>query len=162
MLDGDLGKLFHIVRHCGFAAVVPMAMAIPSNAIVQQPLANVRPTPLWCSYVYRRTSRTLPGMTLRFPGLGMPLYSPAENLRFDERAGSARRWGRGETLPGRASQVVEAGSEGLRDGRARDRGMLEHGDLVVEALVKLPVGETICLDFRWNCRKILDACAVTA
>ncbi|CAM9353179.1 unnamed protein product [Ectocarpus sp. 4 AP-2014] len=88
----------------------------------------------------RRTGRTLPGMTLRFPGLGMPLYSPAENKRFDERAGSARRSERGETLPGRASQVVEARREGLRERRARDRGMLEHGDLVVEALVKLPVG----------------------
>lgn len=125
-----------------------MAMVIPSNAIVQQPLANVRSTPLWCSYEYRRSSRTLPGMTLRFPGLGMPLYSPAENKRVDERAESARRSGRGETLPGRASEVVEVGSEELRDGRAtRDRGTVVHGDLVVEALVKLPVGETICLDF---------------
>ncbi|CAM9188408.1 unnamed protein product [Ectocarpus sp. 12 AP-2014] len=88
----------------------------------------------------RRTSRTLPGMTLRFPGLGMPSYSLAEKKHLDERAGSARRSGRGETLPGQASQAVEAGSEGLRDWRARDRRMLEHGDLVVEALVKLPVG----------------------
>ncbi|CAM9137311.1 unnamed protein product [Ectocarpus fasciculatus] len=89
----------------------------------------------------RRTSRTLPGMTLRFPGLGMPLYSPPENKRYDERAGNPRRSGRGETMPEWASGVVEAGSEGLSDGRAaRDSKMVAHGDLVVEALVKLPAG----------------------